>query len=147
LRAGRRDKVLQPEEMTKAQYSWSGGNKRRGNVDFVLHGIPIECNCSYLCVEKIELDFRKLLDDDNGFGESVYLVFGRSNMFRQRIEQGFRAALAFLLAKHGVIDLSRRVDILLVEDLRDRCGRGLLQIWEANPEILDGTLDWHECSS
>jgi hypothetical protein len=72
LRAGEREKPLRPEEMTVARYSWSGGDSRRGNLDFVLRDTPIECNYTYACAVKIEQDFIKLLDEENGFDQSVY---------------------------------------------------------------------------
>jgi hypothetical protein len=144
LRAGERDKPLRPEEMTVARYSWGGRDPRRGNLDFVLRDTSIECNYAYRSAVKIEQDFVKLLDYENGFTRSAYLVFGHSNILRERIGQGFRAALSFLMAKHHVMCLSRRVDIILVEDLRDRRGGGSLRFWEANLEVLNGVVNWHE---
>jgi hypothetical protein len=144
LRAGEWDKPLRPEEMTVARYSWGGGNRRRGNFDFVLRDTCIECNYAYACAVKIEQDCVKLLDEENGFAQSAYLVFGYSAILREPIGEGFRGALSFLIAKHHVVCLSRRLDILLVKDLRDRRGRGSLCIREANLEVLDGVVDWHE---
>jgi hypothetical protein len=144
LRAGERRKLLRPEEMTAARYSWRGGNPRRGNFDFVLRDTPIECNYAYACTEKIKQDFVKLLDEENGFTQSAYLVFGHSSALRERVGQGFQEALWFLMAKHHVMCLSCRVDIILVEDLRNRRGRGSLRFWEANLEVLNGVVNWHE---
>jgi hypothetical protein len=82
---------------------------------------------------------------DGPFAQSAaYLVFGHSGILRERIVEGLRGALSFLMAKHHVMCLSRRLDILLVEDLRDRRGRGSLRVWEANLEVLDGVVDWRE---
>jgi hypothetical protein len=120
--------------MTVARYSWRGGDPRRGNFDFVLRDTNIECNYAYACAMKIEQDFVKLLDEENGFTQSAYLVFGHSDILRKRISEGLRGALSFLMAKHHVLCLSRHLDILLVEDLRDRRGRGSLRVWEANLE-------------
>ncbi len=48
------------------------------------------------------------------------------------------------MAKHGVVCVTRALDIMAVEDLRDQGGRGSLRVWEANAEDLRGALDWHE---
>lgn len=144
LRAGELGKPLRPEEKTVARYSWRGRDPRRGNFDFVLLDTSIECNYAYACAVKIKQDFVKLLDEENGFAQSAYLIFGHSKTLRQRIGQGFRDALSFLMAKHGVMCLSRRLDIILVEDLRDRRGRDALHVWEANLEFLNGVVNWHE---
>jgi hypothetical protein len=40
--------------------------------------------------------------------------------------------------------LSHRLDIMVIEDTRTIGGHGSLRVWEANCEILDGILEWHE---
>lgn len=144
LRLGMRNKPLRPEAQTLERYNWTGRNPRRGNMDFVVCDTGVELNYAYRDIDKISKDFIKLLDQGNGFTESAYLAFHRREGFRNAVEQGFQDALVFLLNKHQALCLSHRLDVIVVEDLRNRPGRGSLHAWEANVELLNrGTLDWH----
>jgi len=69
---------------------------RRGNFDFIWRDTCIECNYPYACSVKIEQDFVKLLEE-NRFAQSAYLVFGHSDILRERIGEGFRS-----MARHPV---------------------------------------------
>ena len=145
LKMGARDKLLRPEVPTFEQYRWTGRDRRAGNVDFVLIDTAIEVNKGYYGLAKISQDLIKLLDEPNGFSHSVYLAFGHPN-FRTEVKAGYSAALTYLLTKHSALLLSRMLDIIVIEDGRTCRRRGSLQAWEANVELLDGRLDWHELS-
>jgi hypothetical protein len=144
LRLGHRDNTLKPEAVTGGRYTWTGINPRRGNIDFKLFDTPIELNYAYCSTRKIAIDFCKLLDDENEFHDGVYLAFSHRCGFRNSVELGYRTALELLMRSHQVMRLSRRLDVIVVEDSRTRGNRGAMCAWEAHVTLLDrGTLDWH----
>jgi len=128
LGLGRADRVIRYEEPTLAKYSWTKDNEKSGNVDFFFPtgamsplgpvGTAMEVNYNYRDSQKIMQDFVKLLDPSNGFGEAVYLAYGRSADFANLVAAGYQSATEWLSQHRMGFQSAGDIRVILIDHQR-----------------------------
>ena len=123
LNLGTRHKSARMEDPAGACY----GSGRKGNMDyFVLnssHHAAMEFNYNYTELEKISKDFKKLIDPQNAYTESVYFAYGTKRGWFKAIEAGREDAVQYFVDRDPEFHLPLGLNILVVE--HDLCSASL----------------------
>jgi len=132
------------------------GKGRDGNLDYFFpgqnsavialpqqSGAAMELNYNYDSSLKITRDIQKLIDPQNGYGESAYFAFGRKPRFFESVRRGVDFAFRYFAEDQPEFRLPVGLHIFVVESARSAGGGGhLLHEALATKSCTPDELNW-----